>query len=66
MKPIDSTEYARRVVAIQDRIERMHPYPEDADLNWGDYKIAHYHRERKLRRILELPKRWRALPKERP
>jgi hypothetical protein len=60
---MDNEEYVRRVVKLRERIARMYPYPEDADLDWGDWKHAHRRRERAERRILELPCRWRACAK---
>lgn len=67
MRPLSTTDYTRRVTVLYERIARMFPYPPgDYDDNESDWKHARRRRERQIRRILELPKRWRALPKELP
>jgi hypothetical protein len=61
---VNSTEYARRVVAIYARIARMYPNPDKPyDEAEGDWKWAHRRRERQQSRITSLPARWREVPK---
>ncbi len=59
-------EYVRRVVRIQERIERMFPDPPgDWDSNQYEHERVYYARKRARERIYSLPARWRKLPARR-
>jgi hypothetical protein len=57
-------DYARRIVKVQKRIDRMYPWPSgDWDSNNNEWKRITRRRDRATRRIFELPKRWRKVPR---
>lgn len=61
---MDNTTFARRMVALIKRIERMYPWPTvDYDYDKWPWKVADRKRQRAIRRITDLPARWKLLPK---